>query len=269
MKPARIFLAAMAAVGLLLSGARASSITDPWPSVANVAVTITSPWSVTTLDFLVGAADAGDAEAMNSLGVLYFMGTSVPRDYATALLWFQKAVDDGSTNAMSNLGTMYLLGAGVPRDPANAFRWFGRSAAHGNVKSMYIAAVMADEGLGTTRDAPLARTLYREAAESGFAAAMVRLSESYAASGGTRNLVEAYAWLVLATQSALPDEVGIVVLARMEKLGARLAPEHRDQARALAMHRLADMRTRAVTAQRAPTEMELGMRTAPGGASAW
>ena len=145
MKPARTFLAAMAAAGLLLSGARASSIADPRPSMANVAVTVvTSPWSVTTLDFLVGAADAGDAEAMNSLGVLYFMGTSVPRDYATALLWFQKAVDDGSSNAMSNLGTMYLLGAGLPRDPVNAFRWFGRSAARGNVQCMYIAAVMAD-----------------------------------------------------------------------------------------------------------------------------
>ena len=36
------------------------------------------------------AAEAGDAEAMNSLGVLYFIGTQVPRDYATALLWLQK-----------------------------------------------------------------------------------------------------------------------------------------------------------------------------------
>ena len=266
MKPARTLLAAMAAVGLLLSGARASSITDPGPSVANVAVVVTTSLQVTTLDLLVAAADAGDAEAMNGLGVLYFMGTQVPRDYATALLWLQKAIDGGSSNAMSNLATMYLLGTGVPRDPVNAFQWFGRSAARGNVQSMYTAAVMADEGLGTPRDAALARTLYREAAESGFAAAMVRLSEDYAASGGTQDLVEAYAWLVLAAQSGLADEIGIVVLARMEKLGARLAPEHRDQARALAVRRLADMRTRAVSAQRAPTELELGMRTAPGGA---
>ena len=131
---------------------------------------------------------------------------------------------------------------------------------------MYTAAVMADEGLGTPRDTALARTLYREAAESGFGAAMVRLSEDYAASGGTQDLVEAYAWLVLAAQSGLADEIGIVVLARMEKLGARLGPEPRDQARALAVRRLADMRTRAVSAQRGPTELELGMRTAPGGA---
>ena len=235
--------------------------------MANVAVAVTTSLQVTTLDLLVAAADAGDAEAMNSLGVLYFMGTQVPRDYATALLWLQKAIDGGSSNAMSNLATMYLLGTGVPRDPVNAFQWFGRSAARGNVQSMYTAAVMADEGLGTPRDAALARTLYREAAESGFAAAMIRLSEDYAASGSTQNLVEAYAWLVLAAQFGLPDEIGIVVLARMEKLGARLAPEHRDQARALAVRRLADMRTRAVSAQRAPAELEFGMRAAPGGAS--
>ena len=126
---------------------------------------------------------------------------------------------------------------------------------------------MADEGLGTPRDAALARTLYREAAESGFAAAMVRLSEGYAESGSTQDLVEAYAWLVLAAQSRAPDDIGIVVLARMEKLGARLAPEPRDQARALAVRRLANMRTRAASAQRAPADLELGMRTVPGGAS--
>ena len=93
MKPARNLLAAMAAVGLLLSGARASSIADP---VANVDVVATTSLKVTTLDLLVGAADAGDAEAMNSLGVLYYMGTQVPRDYATALVWLQKAIDGGS-----------------------------------------------------------------------------------------------------------------------------------------------------------------------------
>ena len=267
MKPARTFLTAMAAAGLLLSGARASSITDFDVGVANVAVTVTTPLKMTTLDSLVEAALGGDAEAMNSLGVLYFMGTQVPRDYATALIWLQKAIDGGSSNAMSNLATMYLRGTGVPRDPVNAFHWFERSAARGNVQSTYIAAVMVDEGLGTTRDAALARTLYREAAESGFTAAMVRLSEACAASGGTQNLVEAYAWLVLAAQSELPDEIGIVVLARMEKLGARLAPGRRDEARTLALRRLTDMRTRAVSAERASPELALGMRTAPGGAS--
>lgn len=269
MKPARTLVAVMAAAGLLLPGARASSIFDPGPSMATVAVTVTSPWSETTLDSLVGAAGAGDAEAMNSLGVLYFMGTSVPRDYATALLWFQQAIDGGSSNAMSNLATMYLRGTGVPRDPVNAFHWFERSAARGNVQSKYIAAVMAEEGLGTTRDGSLARSLYREAAVSGFAAAMVRLSESHAASGGTRNLVEAYAWLVLAAQCALPDEIGIVVLARMERLGARLTPERRDEARTVAVRLLAEVRTRMVSAQPAPIEVELGTRAARGGAWAW
>ena len=80
---------------------------------------------------------------MNFLGVLYAIGTQVPRDYPMALYWFQKAIDRGSSDAMNNLARMYLVGMGVPRDYVNALRWFERSAAHGNVHSMFSVAVMA------------------------------------------------------------------------------------------------------------------------------
>jgi TPR repeat protein len=203
--------------------------------------------TVTTLESLVAAAYGGDVEAMNSLGVLYAMGTQLPHDYPTALLWFQKAIDGGSSNAMGNLGTMYLLGIGVPRDLPNAFRWFERSAAHGNVQSAYSAAVMADEGLGTARDARLARTLYRRAAEFGSAVAMIRLSDDCARSGSRRDLVDAYAWMLVAAQVTVPAELQMTVVARLEKLGARIAPERRDDARELATRRLAIVRAHAAS----------------------
>lgn len=75
------------------------------------------------------------------------------QDYATALLWFQKAIDAGSSDAMSNLTTMYLRGMGVPPDLSNA-------------------------------------------------------------------VIDAYAWLLVAEQSTMPDELGITVLARIEKLAS-------------------------------------------------
>ena len=189
---------------------------------------------------------------MNSLGVLYVMGTEVRQDYPAALLWFQKAIDAGSSDAMSNLATMYLRGIGVPRDLRNAFRWFERSAARGNVLATYVAAVMADDGLGIPRNAQLARTLYRKAAASGLPAAMVWVSDDCARSGGTRNLVDAYAWLLVAAQSAVPDDLGILMLARTEKLAARLAPERRDEARILAERRVAVMSARATSSERTP-----------------
>lgn len=187
--------AARTAVAIAVSGfltaasADASTLTGSDPSAQGAPVArATTTLTVTTLDTLIAASDARDTEATNSVGVLYAMGTQVPRDYATALMWFQKAIDGGSSNAMGNVATMYLLGIGVPRDVANAFRWFERSAAYGNVQSAYSAAVMADEGLGTARDARLARALYRRAAEFGSAVAMIRLSDNYARSGAHRDL---------------------------------------------------------------------------------
>ena len=265
MKPARTLLAAMAAVGLLLSGARASSIAEPGPSVANVAVAVTTSLRVTTLDLLVEAADAGDAEAMNSLGVLYFMGTQVPRDYATALLWLQKAIDGGSSDAMSNLATMYLLGTGVPRDPVNAFQWFGRCSARQCAKHVHRCG---NGGRGAW-DAAGRDTRAHPVSRSGGVRIRGRdgpPERDYAASGNTQDLVEAYAWAGPRRAIQLPDDRHRRPGAN-GKAGARLAPEPRDQARALAVRRLADMRTRAVSAQRAPAELEFGMRTAPGGAS--
>ena len=206
---------------------------------------------------LVAAAEAGDSQAMNSLGVLYVMGTEVPRDYPAALRWFQKAIDAGSSDAMSNLATMYLRGMGVPRDLRNAFRWFERSAARGNV--------LADVRRGghgrrrvsaSARNAQLARTLYRRAAASGLPAAMVWVSDDCARSGGTRNLVDAYAWLLVAAQSAVPDDLGILILARTEKLASRLAPKRRDEARILAERRVAVLSARTAARERAPVQID-------------
>ena len=44
----------------------------------------------------------------------------------------QKAADQGNTDAQNNLGVMYYSGEGVPRDAAKATEWFKKAAAQGN-----------------------------------------------------------------------------------------------------------------------------------------
>jgi len=196
-------------------------------------------------DLLLRAAEAGNAEAMNILGVLFVVGSRVPRDYSTALYWFQKAIDAGSSTAMNNVATMYLFGLGVPRDSANAFRWLERAAARGDVHSMYSVAVMADEGFGTSRDPSLARTMFRKAAESGYAPAMVRISDDYARGSGVRpDLVEAYAWLQVALERNESEDLQISVLSKMAHLETRLAPQRRDAARVRAAELSSAMKAR-------------------------
>ena len=251
MKPTRTSFAVMAAGALLaMSGAQAApqALTQAsaayWDARQPAALTTLPTAGANVLQSLLAAADAGDVEAMNLLGVLYVLGVQVPSDYSKAFNWFQKAIDGGSASAMHNLAQMYLYGIGVPRDYTNAFRWFQRSAAYGNVHSMYSAAVMAENGLGTPRDLRVSRALYHDAAESGFAPAMVRVSDELARGAARRDLVEAYAWLQIASQSELPQELQIVVLSKMEDLGARLGPDRRNDARARATHIVAAIKAR-------------------------
>ena len=239
MKSLRNFVAATAASALLsVSQAEGAVAGDSERYALNASTPVAAAAAnQVVFDVLVAQAEGGDLEAMNYLGVLYVMGGQVSRDYSEALFWFQKAIDGGSSNAMNNLARMYVLGAGVPRDYANAFRWFARSAAGGNVHSMYSVTVLADEGLGTAPNLRLARTMYRRAAEHGYGAAMIKLSDDYARGvGGSRDLVEAYAWLQLALQVGAPAELQLEVLAKIEQLGARLVVDRRDEARARAGH---------------------------------
>ncbi|HEV2978088.1 MAG TPA: tetratricopeptide repeat protein [Casimicrobiaceae bacterium] len=254
MKSLRICAAAIAATALL---ALSQAMAAPQPTASAGQANLEAPERFPPItpnqpnpipfESLVAAAEAGNAEAMNLLGVLYTLGTLVPRDYSMALYWFQKAVDGGSDDAMNNLGTMYLLGIGVSRDYVNALRWHERSAARGNAHSMYSVAVMADKGLGTARDPQLARAMYLKAAEAGFAPAMLQVSDDYASrSASKHDLIEAYAWLQVAWQSGLPEELQISALSRIEDLEARLGPERRDEARVRATQLAALVKTRVL-----------------------
>lgn len=81
---------------------------------------------------LVQAAEAGDAEAMYSIGELYYYGDGVEQDYAQAMAWYQKAAELGDAKAMNNIGALYYNGWGVRADRAQAKEWFQRAADAGN-----------------------------------------------------------------------------------------------------------------------------------------
>ena len=48
------------------------------------------------------------------------------------LKWYRLAADQGDADAQNNLGVMYANGEGVPQDYVRAHMWFNLSAAQGN-----------------------------------------------------------------------------------------------------------------------------------------
>jgi len=55
-------------------------------------------------------AEAGDATAQNSLGIMYTEGLVGPQNSTEALKWFRLAAEQGYADAQNNLGTMHQLG---------------------------------------------------------------------------------------------------------------------------------------------------------------
>lgn len=76
-------------------------------------------------------AEAGDAEAQVTLGLMYKLGQGVPQDYAKAAEWLRRSAMQGNSAAQGILGIMYVKGEGVPQDYVRAHAYFAVAGAQG------------------------------------------------------------------------------------------------------------------------------------------
>src|SRR3954454_1319801 len=58
-------------------------------------------------------------------------GQGVTQNYAEAARWFRKAAEQGNADAQNHLGVLYDHGKGVTQDHAEAARWFRKAAEQG------------------------------------------------------------------------------------------------------------------------------------------
>ena len=72
------------------------------------------------------AAEQGDADAQNKLGIAYSKGEGVTQDYAEAVKWYRKAADQGDADAQFNLGNAYCVSKGVPENADRRQRMLNR-----------------------------------------------------------------------------------------------------------------------------------------------
>jgi uncharacterized protein len=93
-------------------------------------------------------AEQGNVAAQFNLGLLYENGLGVPRDGATAALWYRRAAEQNDRMAQAYLGEMYAKGLGVPHDDGEALRWFQRAAERGDNASQYNVGMFYAMGRG-------------------------------------------------------------------------------------------------------------------------
>lgn len=91
---------------------------------------------------LVPAANAGDAEALFTLGQMHSAGKGVPHDQAKATEYFAKAAEGGNPGAQQSYGEALMLGDGIKQDMLQALKWFIVSAQAGNKEAAdYVSRV--------------------------------------------------------------------------------------------------------------------------------
>ena len=60
---------------------------------------------------------------------MYRIGEGVKRNYQQALAWYRKAADQGQADAQNELGIMYAAGEGVAKNDQQAIEWFNKVLA--------------------------------------------------------------------------------------------------------------------------------------------
>lgn len=77
-------------------------------------------------------AQEGFYPAQCNLGVCYFLGDGVLKNYAQAVIWFRKSAEQGWSPAQCYLGICYQRGYGVRKDNVEALKWYRKSAEQDN-----------------------------------------------------------------------------------------------------------------------------------------
>lgn len=120
------------------------------------------------LPLLEQAAQKNIAEAMTYLGNIYYDGlSSKGKNLALAENWYRKGADAGDSHAVVNLGLMYFYGEQVPKDYANALSLFEKAAQSGNAEAMTLLGLAYEKGEGVTANRETAIKWYRQAASRG------------------------------------------------------------------------------------------------------
>ena len=128
---------------------------------------------------LTDLANEGYVAAINNLGATYQIGIGVRRDYAKALVWYEKAADKNFVPSMAILGWMYQAGRGTTKDNQKALEWYRKAAERGSASSMHNLGHMYHTGSSGELNPEKAAQWFLRSAEAGFTQGMAMTGWTY------------------------------------------------------------------------------------------
>jgi TPR repeat protein len=113
------------------------------------------------------AADANDARAMVSLGLLLETGDHAPKDLKAAYALYEKAADRGSADGALDLAVALIKGKGIDVDIPRALALLEKASDSGSARASYDLAALVASGVGGKPPGE-ALALFRRAAAEGY-----------------------------------------------------------------------------------------------------
>lgn len=152
-------------------------------------------YAADTVHELQKAAESGDSKAINTLGVWYFNGDKVGKDFRKAFDLFEKAANAGNSAGMYNLGECYNDGIGISKDLSKALYWIQKAADMNNSKAMCYLGELYKSGRGVSQDYSKAFFWYQKSAETGDSNGMYNTAKCYQTGRGVlKNPAQSVFW---------------------------------------------------------------------------
>jgi len=129
------------------------------------------------------AAKQGNIKAQTELGICYYSGIGIDRNYLKAVKWFRKAAKQGDAKAQDKLGDCYFYEIGVLEDYKKATEWWFKAANQGYAEAQYKLGIchLSNEAhrYGVMEDKAEMEKWLLKAARQGHAKAQYKLAETY------------------------------------------------------------------------------------------
>lgn len=120
------------------AGTSSQTQTQPAAVQSQASPVVQSQPAVDPIAALKASADAGDKDAQFNLGMKYYEGNGVTKNYATAFQYLKPLADAGYVKAYFPVAEMYHGGRGVAKDRDAAEKWYQKAADAGNSKAKSI-----------------------------------------------------------------------------------------------------------------------------------
>lgn len=141
------------------------------------------------------AAEQGNAEGQGRLGGMYLQGIFFEKNPQKAAEWLLKAAEQGNAEGQAQLGSMYLEGVFFDKDSQKAVEFFRQAAQQNHMWAQFMMASMYSYGEGVARDYNQAAYWTRKAADNGNAISQADLGSIYASGRGvTQDLNQSAYW---------------------------------------------------------------------------